>query len=70
MAFRADWGIRGVGNLGIGEALGGLALGFCRGGNRTPFGDQESIGRDGERGVMMKATPTTPFIMSQPEFLL
>ncbi len=45
-------------------------MAFRRGGNRTPFGDQESIGRDRERGVMMKAAPPPSFIMSKPEFLL
>src|ERR1019366_5450099 len=40
------------------------------GGNRLPLGDQESVGCDEQRGVMMEAAPPTPFKMSEPELLL
>jgi hypothetical protein len=70
MALRADRGIRGVDNLGIGEVLGRVSLDVPLRGNRAPFGDQESVGSDCQRGVVMKATPASPFIMSKPEFLL
>jgi hypothetical protein len=41
-----------------------------RGGNRLPFGDQEPVGRDAQRGMMMKAWPSSPFKMAQANFLL
>ena len=31
---------------------------------------QEAIGRDAQRGVVMKAAPASTFVMRQPEFLL
>src|SRR5665647_1723619 len=40
------------------------------GGNRLPLGDQESVGCDAQRGVVMEAAPPTPFKMSEPELLL
>jgi len=33
-------------------------------------GDQESIGRDAQRGVMVEATPSPPFEMAEPDLLL
>jgi hypothetical protein len=39
------------------------------GGNRLPFGDQESIGRDAKSGVMVEATPPPPFKMPEPDLL-
>jgi hypothetical protein len=41
-----------------------------RGRNRLPFGDQESIRRDAQCGVMAEATPPAPFKMPQPDLLL
>src|SRR6202163_4174081 len=41
-----------------------------RGGNRLPLGDQESVGRDAQRGVMVEAAPSAPFIMAEPDLLL
>src|SRR6266511_2690709 len=41
-----------------------------RGGNRLPFGDQESVGRDAHGGVMMKAEPPAAFKVAQPDLLL
>src|SRR5215813_7675563 len=41
-----------------------------RGGNRLPLGDQEAVGGDAQRGVMMEATPASAFEVAQPEFLL
>ena len=43
MAFRADRGIRGVDNLGIGEVLGGASLGV------PPRGESHSVRRSGIR---------------------
>src|SRR5260370_11343702 len=40
-----------------------------RGGNRLPFGDQESVSRDAQRGVVVEASPTSPFEVSKPELL-
>jgi hypothetical protein len=40
-----------------------------RGGNRLPLGDQESVGRDAQRGVVVEASPSSSFEMSEPNFL-
>src|SRR5260370_5134847 len=40
-----------------------------RGGNRLPFGDQESVSSDAQRGVVVEASPTSPFEVSKPELL-
>src|SRR5579864_6171175 len=41
----------------------------ARGGNRTPLGDEESIGRDGERRVVVEAAPAPAFVVIEPDFL-
>src|SRR6516162_6245616 len=46
-----------------------MTLGDAEGGNRLPFGDQEAISCDAERGVMMKAAPATPFKMTEADLL-
>ena len=38
-------------------------------GDRLPLGDQESVGRDTQRGVVVEATPTSPFEMPEPNLL-
>src|SRR3989442_313555 len=47
---------------------------FCtfapRARNRLPLGDQESVGRDAQRGVMVEATPSASFIVPEPDLLL
>ena len=40
------------------------------GGNRLPLGDQESVGRNAQRGVVMEAAPPTPFKMAESKLLL
>ena len=35
-----------------------------------PLRQQEAVGGDAETGVMMKAAPAPPFIMSKSKFLL
>jgi len=35
------------------------------GGNPLPLGDQESVGRDAQRGVVMEAAPASSFEMSE-----
>src|SRR6202171_3894170 len=40
------------------------------GGNRLSFGDQQSVGCDAQRGVVMEAAPSAPFIVSKPYLLL
>jgi hypothetical protein len=47
-----------------------LRIGSAEGGNRIPFSDEESVSRDGQRGVMMKSAPAACFIVAEPEFLL
>lgn len=39
-------------------------------GNRLPFGDQESVAGDTERGVMVEAAPTPPFEVVKTSLLL
>ena len=41
-----------------------------RGGNCLPLADQESVGCDAQRGVMVKASPSPPFKMAEPYLLL
>ena len=41
-----------------------------RGGNGLPFADQEAVGRNAKRGVMMKAPPASAFVMSKAKLLL
>jgi len=42
----------------------------AEGGNRSPFGEEESVGGDAQRGVMVKATPPSSLVMAEPKFLL
>ena len=42
---------------------------WSRAGNGLPFADQESIGRDAQRGVVVKASPTSPFVVAKPDLL-
>jgi hypothetical protein len=41
-----------------------------QGGNRLPLGHQEPISRDTQRGMMMKATPASPFKVTETNLLL
>ena len=43
---------------------------LSEGGIRSLFGDQESVGRDAERRMVMKAPPASSFIVIEAEFLL
>src|SRR3954467_14857575 len=47
-----------------------LRGGPSRGGNSHPFGDQEAIGCDAKRGVMVEAAPAAALEVPEPEFLL
>ena len=47
-----------------------LRCGPSRGGNPHPFGDQEAIGCDAKRGVMVEAAPAAALEVPEPEFLL
>ena len=38
-------------------------------GKTAPFGHQETIGRDTEGSVVVKAAPASSFVMPQAEFL-
>jgi len=44
--------------------------GGSRGGNGLPFGDQESMGRDTQGGVVVKAAPAAAFITPKAKLLL
>ena len=39
-------------------------------GNQTPFGDQDSVGCDAERHVVVKASPASTFIVIEAQFRL
>ena len=47
-----------------------LRCGPSRGGNPHPFGDQEAIGCDAKRGVMVEAAPAAALVVPKPQFLL
>src|SRR3954447_15905875 len=47
-----------------------LRCGPSRGGNPHPFGDQEAIGCDAKRGVMVEAAPAAALVVPEPQFLL
>src|SRR6266481_2328109 len=55
------------GKLKLREPCGGTRR---RGGNRLPLGDQESVGCDAQRGVVVEASPASTFEVSKAEFLL
>src|SRR3954470_17244992 len=40
------------------------------GGNALPLGDQESVGRDAQRGMMMEAAPSAALEVAKPNLLL
>ena len=65
----------------IGGAAGSVTFGNSRsfehpgatrseGGNGCPFGDQESVGCDAQRAVVMEAWPATALVVAEPDFLL
>ena len=56
-----------VGNGKFFEPPGGTS---STGGNRLPLGDQEAVGRDAQRRMVMKAAPSAAFKMAQPNLLL
>ena len=70
MALRSDRGIRGVGNRRERQVLRGIWLCVVLRGDGIPFGDEESISRDAQRGVVMKAAPTSPLVVTKAELLL
>src|SRR3954464_6153600 len=47
-----------------------LRGGPSRGGNSHPFGDQEAIGCDAKRRVMVEAAPAAALVVPEPQFLL
>src|SRR3954466_5009995 len=47
-----------------------LRCGPSRGGNPHPLGDQEAIGGDAKRGVMVEAAPAAALEVPKPQFLL
>src|SRR4029450_4603513 len=47
-----------------------LRRGRSRGGNPRPCGDQEAIGCDAKRGVMVEAAPAAALEVPEPQFLL
>src|SRR6516164_11004632 len=43
---------------------------WCRGGDSLPFGDQETVGRDRQRAVMVEAPPGAALVMADADLLL
>ena len=56
-----------VGNRKFLERPGGTR---STGGNRLPLGDQESVGGDAQRGVVVEAAPSSALEMPKPNLLL
>ena len=57
MALRSHRQRRAVDNLWVLQVLRAVADGTARQGEKASLGDEEAIGRDAERGVVVKATP-------------
>src|ERR1700694_284090 len=56
-----------LGNCNLVDMPGGLRF---RGGKGSPLGDQEAVGRDAHRRVVMEAQPSSTLEMAEPDFLL
>ena len=61
---------RGLKFCGGGETLGASACWIGAGGNRTPFGDQEPVGRDRECRVVVEAQPSSTLVVVETDLLL
>ena len=59
-----------IGRLWILQVLRAVAEGAACQGEKASLGDEEAIGRDAERGVVVKATPAAALVAAAPEFLL
>ena len=60
-----------VGNRRVAQVAGTAGRNeILRGGNRLPFGDEESVCRDAQRGMVVKTTPSAPLEMAEPDLLL
>lgn len=64
-----------------GSAAGLIIFGYCRcfeplppeprvRGKKASLGDEEAIGGDAQRGVVVKASPAATLVVAEPEFLL
>src|SRR5674536_388595 len=63
--FQAEDGIRDAQeSRGLGDVY------KRQGGNRLPLGDQESVGGDAQRGVVVEAAPPSALEMPKPDLLL
>ena len=69
MALRTQWKNLWVGNWREGQ-IACLAGHRNVEGNLLLLGDQESVGCDTKRCVMVKASPAATFIVTEPNFLL
>ena len=52
-----------IGNLRRRESIGGLD--GAEGGRVCPLGDQEAVGRDAQRGVMVEAAPAASLVVCE-----
>ena len=59
-----------VDNLGEGQVFRASRRRRLLSGDASHVGDQESVSRDAERGVVMEAAPSSSFVMAESEFLL
>jgi hypothetical protein len=69
VAFRPRGQILWVDNHRVSEVPRTAWLNEVLRGNRRPLGDQESVGRDAQRRVMMEAAPPASFVVPKPDFL-
>src|SRR5436190_24286653 len=70
MAFRPQGRNLWVDNRWVRQVAGTVWWNEVYRGDRLPLGDQESIGCDAQRGVVMEAAPAAPFKMPEPDLLL
>ncbi len=70
MTFRPQWRNLWVGNHRVRQVAGTTWRNEMLRGNRLPLGDQESVGSDAQRRVVMEAAPSAPFEMAEPDLLL
>lgn len=69
VSLGSDRAIRRVDEVRERQVPGGFWFWSALRGNRLPLGDEESISGDAEACMMMEASPATPLVMAEPEFL-
>src|SRR5712672_1908812 len=64
-------GLRGMSPWSVRRAAFSIlpAQPVAEGGDRLPLGDQKGVGGDAQRGMVVEAAPSPPFIVADPYFL-